>query len=326
MYVVLADPRAYTTHLKHATRIMTNAEKVYDDFLYDCYIANRRLTPEEWAYYGKEEHHIEIPNRDGGLLTPCNSQYLTTYQHWIAGILQSEVLQKCCFAYVPRNVLQGTVEQLRSKWQNVSSLEAAAKGCKKGGEATYRMELGIHAPEWHKQEWVQEYKRQTGLRAVAEQTGVHAPGYRHTPEFIERSRQTGKLLVEQKKGIHALTPEQKSANMTEWWSQLSDDEKSARGKQAWDNKSAEERSEVAQRSAETVRATYTPEQLLERARKIARARAPRPIILTTPDGEEIYYELQYDACIEHGLESPKVGAICRGKRKTHKGFTARYAD
>lgn len=93
-------------------------EKIYDDFLFDCYIANQRLTDEDWRYYGKEEHHIEIPDRDGGILTPLNSQFLTTYQHWIAGVLQSELLGKCCFAMVPKNVLPGNFEKLRKKWNN----------------------------------------------------------------------------------------------------------------------------------------------------------------------------------------------------------------
>ncbi len=112
----LGGPGDTPPHPKHATSIMPNIEKIYDDFLYDCHIANQHLTPEDWAYYGKEEHHIEIPNRDGGALTPCNSQYLTTYQHWVAGVLQSEVLQKCCSAYVPKEVLPAMVEMLRVKW------------------------------------------------------------------------------------------------------------------------------------------------------------------------------------------------------------------
>jgi hypothetical protein len=95
---------------------MTTVEKIYDDFLYDCYTANQSLTPEDWAYYGKEEHHIEVPKSDGGLLTPLNSQYLTTYQHWIAGVLQSEARGKLCFAYVPSGVLSPTLEMLRKKW------------------------------------------------------------------------------------------------------------------------------------------------------------------------------------------------------------------
>jgi len=96
---------------------MIDYGKLYDEFLYDCYIANQRLTEEDWHYYGKEEHHIEIPNRDEGLLTPLNSQHLTTYQHWVAGVLQSEVLNKVCFAFIPKKVLPPLYEELRIKWQ-----------------------------------------------------------------------------------------------------------------------------------------------------------------------------------------------------------------
>jgi len=90
-------------------------EDIYADFLYDCYIANQRLTEEDWLCYGREEHHIEVPRRDGGKLGPLNSQHLTTYQHWVAGVLQSEVLQKCCRAFVPRGVLPWWMEKLRKK-------------------------------------------------------------------------------------------------------------------------------------------------------------------------------------------------------------------
>ena len=100
---------------------MKPIEEVYDDYLYDCYIANRQLTDEDWLYYGREEHHIEVPNRDGGILTPLNSQYLTTYQHWVAGVLQSEVLQKLCFAAIPRDALSGPLEELRAKWQSLGN-------------------------------------------------------------------------------------------------------------------------------------------------------------------------------------------------------------
>ncbi len=155
MYVVLADPRAYTTHLKHAARIMKTIEEVYDDYLYDCHIANKRLTPEEWQFYGREEHHIEIPNRDGGVLTPLNSQHLTTHQHWVAGVLQSEVLQKCCFAYVPRGALSGPINDLRLKWAKISSQEGIHNpkndiirrdALLKGVETQKVNQLGIYAP------------------------------------------------------------------------------------------------------------------------------------------------------------------------------------
>lgn len=33
-------------------------DKIYDDFLYDCYCANKRLSDGEW--YGEEDHHPSI--------------------------------------------------------------------------------------------------------------------------------------------------------------------------------------------------------------------------------------------------------------------------
>jgi hypothetical protein len=107
---------------------MTDWSKLYDDFLFDCYVANKHLTEEDWLYYGKELHHVEIPDRDGGLLTPCNSQPLTNYQHWIAGVLQSEVLGKCCFAMVPKNSLPVWLEEIRAKWTRQNGSISATKG------------------------------------------------------------------------------------------------------------------------------------------------------------------------------------------------------
>lgn len=92
-------------------------EKIYDDYLHYCYTINKSLTEEDWEYYGREVHHIEVPDCEGGLLTPTNSQPLTTYQHWIAGVLQSEVVGRKCFAMVPRGVLPPHLEILRKKWQ-----------------------------------------------------------------------------------------------------------------------------------------------------------------------------------------------------------------
>jgi hypothetical protein len=102
-------------------------EDIYTDFLYDCYIANQRLTDEDWEWYGREEHHIELPERDGGVLTPLNSQTLTTYQHWMAGTLQSEILGKCCFACVPKSKLPPLFELLRDKWQREYAKERYAQ-------------------------------------------------------------------------------------------------------------------------------------------------------------------------------------------------------
>jgi len=102
-------------------------EDIYADFLFDCYTSNQKLTSEDWEWYGKENHHIELPERDGGVLTPLNSQTLTTYQHWLAGILQSEILGKCCFACVPKGVLPPLFEILREKWQSEYAKERYAE-------------------------------------------------------------------------------------------------------------------------------------------------------------------------------------------------------
>jgi hypothetical protein len=100
-------------------------EDIYLDYLYDCYLANKRLTEEDWEYYGSEMHHVEIPSRDGGLLTPLNSQRLTTYQHWVAGVMQSEVLGKCCFAMMPVGVLPPYLDSLRYKWRSQFTKEGS---------------------------------------------------------------------------------------------------------------------------------------------------------------------------------------------------------
>jgi len=97
---------------------MTVEEEVYCDYLYDCYIANQRLTDEDWELYGKEDHHLEIPDCEGGVLSPLNSQPLTRYQHWIAGVLQSEVNGRKCFAMIPKGVLPHPLEKLRVKWDS----------------------------------------------------------------------------------------------------------------------------------------------------------------------------------------------------------------
>ena len=102
-------------------------QDLYYDFLYNCYIANQRLTNEDWEWYGREDHHIELPERDGGVLTPLNSQPLTTYQHWKAGVLQSEILGKCCFACVPKGKLPPFFEVLRDKWQREYAKERYAQ-------------------------------------------------------------------------------------------------------------------------------------------------------------------------------------------------------
>lgn len=311
----LGGPEGIPLHLKYAKRFMfERIEDVYLNFLYDCHVANKKLTEEDWGVFGKENHHTGIPSRDGGVLTPLNSQYLTTYQHWIAGVLQSELLQKCCFAFVPKGVLPPDLEELRLKWYRQLGHAGVASG------------RSCYSWEWHQQDWVRDYKREAALKLVSSGKGIHDPDFRKSPELLEKLRESGKKLFEEGKGIHSLSPEERSENSKRLWSGMTPEEKSERGRRAWSGMSPEERSEVARRSAKTVSETYTEWEKLQRARKISRSKAPRPIILTTPEGKDLYYELLFDACLEHGLSSCKVGDMCKGRRKTHKGFTARYAD
>jgi hypothetical protein len=129
---------------------MTDWSKLYDEFLYDCYIANQHLTEEDWHYYGREEHHIEIPDRDGGLLTTLNSQYLTKYQHWVAGVLQSEVLGKCCFAFVPKDTLPRELELLRIKWLQLQLTpeQRVAMGVKGSAARTFEERSATMTKVW----------------------------------------------------------------------------------------------------------------------------------------------------------------------------------
>jgi hypothetical protein len=51
-----------------------------------------------------------------------------------------------------------------------------------------------------------------------------------------------------------------------------------------------------------------------------------PIFLKHQDWEEeIYYECISQACKEYDLQKTNLCAVLKGKRKNHKGFTARYA-
>jgi hypothetical protein len=209
---------------------MKTIEEVYDDYLYDCHIANKRLTPEEWQYYGREEHHIEIPDRDGGLLSPLNKQPLTTYQHWVAGVLQSEVLQKKCFFAIPNGALPKCLDSIKKKWIANHNSESGAIG----GRITGRKNV--------------ESGHMQRIQSLGGQVGYQ-------------------------RGL---------AKMSE-----------------------EEKREASHKS------------------KLAIARR---IILITPDGDELEYTAIADAAKEHNLSSAHLTAVCKGRRKHHKGFTARYAD
>jgi hypothetical protein len=52
----------------------------------------------------------------------------------------------------------------------------------------------------------------------------------------------------------------------------------------------------------------------------------KPVILTTPSGEEIKFDSIKKAAETYGLWANKLCGVCRGTRNHHKGYTARYAD
>lgn len=160
-------------------------EDIYADFLFDCYIANQRLTDEDWLYYGREEHHIELPEREGGELTPLNSQHLTVYQHWIAGVLQSEVIGKKCFAFVPKGVLPPMFEMLRLKWQK-APMESRSRAGKIGGATTHERGHGFFA--WEKEKRLEVNSKAGKIGGIS--------GLNSDPIYLrERGKKAGKKVA-----------------------------------------------------------------------------------------------------------------------------------
>ena len=226
----LGGPGDTPPHPKHATSIMINIEKVYEDYLYDCHIANQRLTPEGWAFYGKEEHHIEIPNRDGGVLTPCNSQYLTTYQHWVAGVLQSEVLQKGCFSMVPKKSIPPHLEDLRKKWV----LDLAREGNEAWLRNTTAEERGRAAK---------------GDTTHEERSQRTKEGWANMDEEVrqDRIRRSNVLRSEEvkaeatRKRLETMTPEKRSAAAKKAAAAQTPEQRSEAAKRRWAKRTPEQR-------------------------------------------------------------------------------------
>jgi len=193
-------------------------DQLYDDYLYDCHVANQRLTEADWMEYGREVHHIEIPARDNGELGPLNSQPLTTYQHWVAGVLQSEVLGKQCFAYVPKNVLPPALEALRVKWTiaRAVNLNAIANSTLTAEQRSERTRKGAmsRSPE-QRSEWarmarelVSPEQRSEAMRKRAATLG---------PERLSEIARSAQAKISQeqrseraRKGNASRTPEQRS--------------------------------------------------------------------------------------------------------------------
>ena len=233
---------------------MISKQEIYDDYLYDCHVANRRLTNEDWIYYEKEEHHIEVPSRDGGVLTPLNSQHLTKYQHWIAGVLQSEVLGKCCFAYVPAGVLPSSLENIRIKY------------CAEGARRAFE----VHLANTSHEERVRSGKRLSEaylLNTTTEQRsghgrkGAEVKMQNTTPEQRSESGRNGQAKLTKKqlsdraiRGAEALTPEQRSDRVRRGNASLTPEQRSDRARRGNASLTPEQRSERVRRSWEARRA------------------------------------------------------------------------
>jgi hypothetical protein len=69
----------------------------------------------------------------------------------------------------------------------------------------------------------------------------------------------------------------------------------------------------------------TEEEKSERGRRASLAKPTKSIILVTPSGQEIQYKSITEACRFHDLVISCIHRVCNGTRKTHKGYTARYA-
>jgi hypothetical protein len=58
--------------------------------------------------------------------------------------------------------------------------------------------------------------------------------------------------------------------------------------------------------------------------KIGQANATKRFIVTDPDGSEHYVTNLSQFCREHGLNTPNLLNVAKGKRPHHRGWTCRY--
>ena len=49
-----------------------------------------------------------------------------------------------------------------------------------------------------------------------------------------------------------------------------------------------------------------------------------PVIVTRPDGTEVEYESQSEAARTENLHQSPISEMCRGVKKTYRGYTARF--
>jgi hypothetical protein len=205
-------------------------ERVYDDFLYDCYIANKRLTPEDWVEYGRERHHMEIPARDNGVLTPLNAQDLTQYQHWVAGVLQSEVLQKGCFAMIPVGALPVNLEVIRAKWvQELAREGNQAWLTNTTPEERSKMAMGDSTPEERSRRTSLGWQRMSEEARRERIIKSNVLRSKESKEEATRKRlekmSPEKLKEAARKRLQSTTPEQRSEAARKRWAKLSPDQR-----------------------------------------------------------------------------------------------------
>jgi hypothetical protein len=204
--------------------------KVYDDYLFDCHVANKKLTEEDWEYFGREEHHTEIPSRDGGLLTPLNSQPLTTYQHWVAGVLLSEVLQKGCFAMIPKGALPPSLDILRAKWVKCLAKEGNSAWLEKTTpEKRSEDAKGDSTPEERSQRTKKGWENMTPEKRKER---MQKSNCNRTPEAKKEAsrKRLEKMTPEKtkeasKKRVESTTPEQRSQWAKDRWAKRSPEER-----------------------------------------------------------------------------------------------------
>ena len=86
--------------------------------------------------------------------------------------------------------------------------------------------------------------------------------------------------------------------------------------------------ETRQKQSEARKKYSQPEEVRKKqgdSRRGTRNGKAKPIILTNlSTGEEEVFDFIQGACDKYGLNSGHLSAVAKGKRKQHKGYTARY--
>ena len=118
MYVVLADPRAYTTHLKHANSIMITQREYVEGCLHWYKEADLQPgNPEDGKW---QECHYPEPKCLGG----SHTILLLKEHHAIQGTLQSEEYNHPCIYGWEKEFLGGTLLDTWKKWMKIKAQPA----------------------------------------------------------------------------------------------------------------------------------------------------------------------------------------------------------